>query len=172
MSQSPVSGSEGRAITPLYRNASLVIAVVVSAIALAAISVARHFPGTGQPTDPGASRFPIIYASVLILLCVVMAVDALRRPLDRAAPTLSGAEFLSRALSVAFGVVLMALCVWAITLVGYLPATFAYLVIAMWAMGFRHPVWVVVLAAVMTAALYAAFSIGLNVPLPVGSLFE
>ena len=39
-------------------------------------------------------------------------------------------------------------------------------------MGFRHPLWNPLLAVAMTAALYVAFSIGLAVPLPVGSLFE
>lgn len=172
MSHSPATGPDARAVTPLYRNASLAIAVIVSAIAATAISVARHFPGTGQPTDPGASRFPIIYAAVLIVLCVVMAVDTLRRPVDRATPGLSRDAFLARAVSVVIGVLLVAVSIWAIGLIGYLPATFAYLLVAMWAMGFRHPLWLVVLAVVMTGALYAAFSIGLNVPLPVGSLFE
>lgn len=172
MSHAPVSGPDERAITPLYRTASLIIAVGVSAIAATAIAVARNFPGTGQPTDPGASRFPIIYAAVLILLCVIMAVDTLRRPIDRATPGLSPAEFLARAVSVGIGVVLVAISIWGIGLVGYLPATFAYLLVAMWAMGFRHPLWLVALAALMTGALYAAFSLGLNVPLPVGSLFE
>lgn len=172
MSHSPATGSDAPAVTPLYRNASLAIAVVVSAIAASAIAVARHFPGTGQPTDPGASRFPVIYASVLILLCVVMAVQTLRRPVDRVTQGLSRDEFLTRAVSVVLGVALVAASIWAIGVIGYLPATFAYLLVAMGAMGFRHPLWLVVLAAVMTGALYAAFSIGLNVPLPVGSLFE
>lgn len=164
--------ADERAITPANRRASLIIAALVTVVAIAAILVARHFPSTGQPTDPGASRFPIIYGVVLIVLCALLAHDTLRRPVVAPAVALPWPQLLRQIRNVALGMGLTILCVAAIGWVGYLPATFAYFIAAMAAMGFRHRLWNPLLAAGMTAALWVAFSWGLEVPLPIGSLFE
>lgn len=172
MTQPMEPSADERAITPANRRASLIIAVIVAAIAVAAIVVAKDFPSTGQPTDPGASRFPMIYGVVLLILCALLVLDTLKRPVVAPVDALPTAELMRRIVNVAIGMGLTILGVVAIAWVGYLPATGVYLAVAMAAMGFRHPLWNPVLAVAMTAALWAAFSWGLAVPLPVGSLFE
>jgi hypothetical protein len=172
MTQPNAAASDERAITPANRRASLIISVVVAAIAVAAIVVARDFPSTGQPTDPGASRFPMIYGVVLLVLCALLVLDTLKRPVVAPDEILAPGVLMRRIVNVGVGMALTIAGVVAIGWVGYLPATCIYLAVAMAAMGFRHPLWNPALSVVMTAALYVAFSICLEVPLPVGSLFE
>lgn len=172
MTQPTASAEDTRTITPVYRRATLIICALVAAIAIAAIDVARDFPSTGQATDPGASRFPMIYGGVLIVLCGLLVVDTLRRPVEPPTDTFDAVAVRRMIVNVATGVALMILGIVAMTFVGYAPATAAYLALAMAAMGMRHPIWNPVLAIGLTAALWFAFAKGLEVPLPVGSLFE
>jgi hypothetical protein len=172
MTQPIPTAADERAITPANRRASLIIAALVAALAVAAIYVAKDFPSTGQRTDPGASRFPMIYGVVLLVLCGLLVLDTLKRPVVEAADAPTLAQLRQRIVNVASGMGLTVLGVFAIDYVGYLPATAVYLGAGMWLMGFRHPLWTPLLAVAMTAGLYVAFSIGLAVPLPVGSLFE
>jgi hypothetical protein len=172
MTQPIPTAADERAITPANRRASLIIAALVAALAVAAIYVAKDFPSTGQRTDPGASRFPMIYGVVLLVLCVLLVLDTLKRPVVAPTDALAPGELRRRIVNVSTGMGLTILGIVAIDWVGYLPATVAYLAVGMAAMGFRHPLWNPLLAVAMTAALYVAFSTGLAVPLPVGSLFE
>ena len=172
MTQPSPSTEETRAITLVTRRANLIIAAIVTLVAVAAIYVAKDFPSTGQPTDPGASRFPVIYGVVLIVLSGLLVLDTLRRPIVPPAEELGDGVVRRRIVNVATGVVLMILGVTAMSWVGYLPATALYLALAMGAMGLRHPLLNPVLAVALTALLWVAFSKGLEVPLPVGSLFE
>ena len=55
---------------------------------------------------------------------------------------------------------------------GYAPVTAVYLSFLMWLLGMKHKLLNPTLAIAITALLYFTFSSGLNVPLPVGSLFE
>lgn len=172
MTQPTASAEDTRAITPVYRRATLIISALVTAIAVAAIAVARDFPSTGQVTDPGASRFPMIYGVMLIALCGLLVVDTLRRPVRASTDAVDAVAVRHMIANVATGIVLMILGIVAMTFVGYAPATAVYLALAMGAMGMRHPVWNPVLAIGLTVALWFAFSKGLEVPLPIGSLFE
>jgi hypothetical protein len=109
---------------------------------------------------------------VLIVLSGLLVVDTLRRPVAPPPEDLDGAVLHRRIVNVATGIGLMILGVAAMSFVGYLPATALYLAAAMAAMGLRHPLWTPLLAVALTALLWVAFAKGLEVPLPVGSLFE
>ena len=163
---------DDRSISPGNRLASLAISAVLTLVAGAAILKARTFPSTGLEVDVGAGRFPILFAGLLIALCAILVVDTLRRPIaiDPEAP--SAAEIRTRMGNVAAGLAALVVGVLAIEWIGYVAATFLYLLVAVSLMGFRRLVWTPVVCTVLTAALWAAFSLALNVPLPVGALFE
>ena len=68
----------------------IVIAVLVSLVAIAAIIGSRKFPGTGLSTDIGSARFPLIYSSALLVLSAILVIQNLRKtaaPPQRAAQT-------------------------------------------------------------------------------------
>lgn len=156
------------------RFADRVIAALLVIVALAAIGVSRKFPSTGLVTDIGSARFPILYASVLILLCVLL----FWQKLHAKSPNFSkddlpahGQED-SRPLRSFLGVLLSVGCAWLIPTSGYAISVILFLTLMMRLLG-RRKWWLnVVLSLAITSVLYAVFSLGLGVPLPVGAWFE
>ncbi|AJY44538.1 tripartite tricarboxylate transporter TctB family protein [Martelella endophytica] len=155
-------------ITKGERIALIIIAIVLSSISVLAILETRNFPQIRLSADIGPGRFPVIFATVLIVLCVVMLIQAFRAEVVPAEPE----EEKPRYGNVALGVAITALCVAAINFVGY-PAPAAVLLFAlMWLMGRRNIIVNALISIALTAIIYFAFSRGLMVPLPTGSLFE
>ena len=153
-------------------NMEIVIALLVSLIAIAAIIGSRNFPGTGLSTDIGSARFPLIHAVALLILSATLVIQNLRKR-KPAAATLSTAGAPAPSYLKSFsGIVASVLCLTAMTYVGYAPATAVYLSFLMWLLDMKHKLFNPILAIAITAVLYFTFSSGLNVPLPVGSLFE
>ncbi|MAM13295.1 MAG: hypothetical protein CML23_23145, partial [Rhizobiaceae bacterium] len=112
--------------------------------------------------------FPVIFATVLIALCVIMVIQAFRAELVAAAPE----EEKPRYANVALGVVITCSCVAAINFIGY-PIPAAILLFSlMWLMGRRNVIVNAFIAIALTAVIYVAFARGLMVPLPMGSFFE
>lgn len=170
MSNAPAPGGKA-GLRPQDRIATLVIAVLVMAAAVAAIVAAGDFPPTMLETDVGPARFPIIFAVALLVLCAILVFNTLRAP---AAPPDDPAQAEPKASygTVAIGIAATAACLFAMEYVGYAVATPIYLFGLMWLMGRRNLIANAVIAAVLTALIYAAFALALSVPLPVGSLFE
>lgn len=168
MSNAPVQG--GGAGAPLSTKiANLVIAVLLIAVAAAAIAATGDFPKTLLAADVGPARFPVIHASMLIVLCVILIANTLRLPtLADDAPPVGVAGYAS----VALGIFATAACLIAMAYVGYAVATVFYMAGLMWLMGQRSPLWNPVIAIGVTALIYFTFQSALQVPLPVGSLFE
>ncbi|MBP2316700.1 tripartite tricarboxylate transporter TctB family protein [Azospirillum soli] len=156
------------------RLANLIIAALVIAVAIAAIVATGDFPATSLATDVGPARFPIIYAVALIALCTILIINTLRKPVTEAEPqdTTGGAGRFASRVNVAVGIGLTAVCLIGMTYVGYAAATVVYLSSVMWLMGQRNKLLNPLIAVVVTAVIYITFSTGLQVPLPVGSLFE
>lgn len=168
MSTAPIQGDAVGA--PLSTKiANLVIATVLIAVAAAAIAATGDFPKSPLAADVGAARFPIIHAGVLILLCLILIADTLRTPtVADDGPPVGVAGYVG----VAVGMVATAACLIAMEYVGYAVAAALYMAGLMWLMGQRSPLWNPVLAVGITALIYVTFQSALQVPLPVGSLFE
>ncbi|MCM2339619.1 tripartite tricarboxylate transporter TctB family protein [Rhodoferax sp.] len=156
-------------------NMDIVIAGIVSMLAVAAIFFSRKFPTTGLATDIGSARFPQIYAVALLVLCAMLIGRHLikGRPTPSAVPEGMVINVEVRNYRKTFvGIVSSVICLAAMPYLGYGLVTVTYLSFLMWLMGMRHKAWNPLLALTITAVLYFTFSTGLNVPLPFGSLFE
>lgn len=156
-------------------NMDIVIAAIVSTVAVAAIFFSRKFPTTGLTTDIGSARFPQIYAGALLVLCAMLVARhwLQGRPKPQAVPEGQVVNVEVRSYrKTFFGVVSSVICLAAMPYLGYGLVTASYLSFLMWLMGMRHKAWNPVLAISIAAVLYVTFSVGLNVPLPIGSLFE
>jgi len=172
MNQPPQAPTSAPGKVAARVNMEIVIALLVSLIAIAAIIGSRKFPGTGLSTDIGSARFPLIHSVVLLVLSAILVIQNLRKaplagtlqPENRVAPPNYWKAFSGIAASV--------LCLITMTYVGYAPVTTVYLSFLMWLLGTKHKLLNPTLAIVITGVLYFTFSSGLNVPLPVGSLFE
>ncbi|MBP2227793.1 hypothetical protein J2847_001075 [Azospirillum agricola] len=168
MSNAPVQG--GGAGAPLSTKiANLVIAVILIAVAAAAIASTGDFPKTLLAADVGPARFPVIHASMLIVLSLILIANTLRMPtiVDDTPPV-----GVIGYVGVALGILATAVCLVAMAYVGYALATVVYMAALMWLMGQRSPLWNPVIAVAVTALIYVTFQSALGVPLPVGSLFE
>lgn len=157
-------------------NMEIVIAILVSLLAVGAILGSRKFPHTGLSTDIGSARFPLIYACALLLLCGVLVLQNLRKgqqdpPVPAELPVDPNAEIPSHRRAIT-GMAATAACLAAMPFLGYALTTGLYLSFLMGLLGKRDKVWNPLLALAITAAMYFLFSAGLHVPLPVGSLFE
>ncbi|PRX09071.1 tripartite tricarboxylate transporter TctB family protein [Martelella mediterranea] len=155
-------------ITRGERIALVVIAIVLSIISVLAILETRNFPQIRLSADVGPGRFPVIFATILIALCIIMVVQAFRAELVAAETE----DETPRYANVVLGVVITCICVAAINFVGY-PIPAAILLFSlMWLMGRRNVVVNALIAIGLTAVIYVAFARGLMVPLPMGSFFE
>ncbi|CAO3357864.1 tripartite tricarboxylate transporter TctB family protein [Azospirillum melinis] len=171
MSQSP----EGAPGPGAPRSADIAAGIIVAVVAIAAIIVSRDFPTTGLDSDVGPARFPLIYGGILVVLSAILVIGRLlpsqrnqeRTAAERAQPA-TGFRFAP----VAIGVAATAAYIYLISLVGYIPTTVVFLIGMMRLMGQRSWIRVPLLAIGITAFLYLIFLYGLQIPLPVGSLFE
>ena len=156
-------------ISSADRLADLVITVLLTGVAAAAIAVSYKFPRTSLETDIGSARFPLIYASILILLCVLLFWQKFRAAVpsttaDQAADTRPLRSFL--------GVLLSVGCTWLIPIAGYGLSVTLFLTLMMRLLGRLNWGLNLVLAIAIAGVLYAVFSLGLGVPLPKGAWFE
>lgn len=156
-------------------NMDIVIAGIVSMLAVAAIFFSRKFPTTGLATDIGSARFPQIYAVALLVLCAMLVARHLIKgqPTPAEVPEASAIDDEVPNYRKTFvGIVSSVVCLAAMPYLGYGLVTTVYLSFLMWLLGMKHKAWNPLLALTVTAVLYFTFSAGLNVPLPLGSLFE
>lgn len=167
--------STGPGFKPSGWNMEIIIAVLVSLVAVAAIFFSRKFPSTGLETDIGSARFPQIYAGALLVLSAMLIGRHLikgKKPSAEVPDTAEASAEPRNYRSAFSGIVSSALALAAMPYLGYGLVTTCYLSFLMWLMGMKHKLWNPLLAVVITTTLYFTFSAGLNVPLPLGSLFE
>lgn len=165
----PTHSQSSARISSADRLADLVITALLTGVAAAAIAVSYKFPRTSLETDIGSARFPLIYASILILLCVLLFWQKLRAAVpsttaDQAADTRPLRSFL--------GVLLSIGCTWLIPIAGYGLSVTLFLTLMMRLLGRLNWGLNLVLAIAIAGVLYAVFSLGLGVPLPKGAWFE
>lgn len=155
----------------ILRRADLAIAAILVVIAIATFAASSGFPVAKLGNDVGAARFPRIYAVVLVVLAGLLALQAWRRPVPAGAtaPTAERRQALPRVMA---GMGICLACFVAMQFVGFVPAALTQFVGLMLLMGRRHWVQTTLIAVALTAAVYFLFVNGLNVPLPLGIMFE
>lgn len=167
--------SAGTGNTDRSARMEIIIGGLVLLLAIAAIVFSRKFPSTGLATDIGSARFPLVYSCALIVLCAVLIarnLAKLKQPKTEAVTEPDAEAEVPNYRRTAIGIAVSALSLFAMQYLGYALVTAGYLSFLMWLLGMKHKAWNPLLAIVITALLYFTFSTGLNVPLPVGSLFE
>lgn len=152
------------------KKASGLIGLMAIVSGIAAIITARDFPPSLTDTDVGPSVFPTAYGAILALLGLVLFASGLRRASKRGAADEGSTPPLDIA-KLVFGVVGVAAYLWIIDYAGFAISTIIYLWLMIGLMrgaaGFRQ-ISTPVLAILIGLAVYAAFVMLLQVPLPTG----
>ncbi len=151
----------------------LELSIPLASIALAsfALFTASSFPASLLKTDVGPARFPIVYAILLIALCLGLMAVILRTRSTASATRISWRDLRTEAKSV-FGIGASVANFLLIPLIGFLIANTLYMSFLIWLLGYRHRIMTPLVAMAITGLIYAVFYFGLNVPLPEGELLE
>jgi hypothetical protein len=142
------------------RDRVAAIACAAIAAALFALTFSFEQMPEGITRGMGAEVFPRLVLSVILLLCLLLALGGRRQqePETRIPPTVFGTS----AVLVAF----MAL----LEVIGMLAAMLLFLPGLGWLWGERRAGHLVLFAALLTAAIWAVFVRGFGIPLPAGML--
>lgn len=154
------------------RKIEILIGIVLIAVALTAIYIAMGFRSSGLASDVGPGRFPIIHATILIVLSGILVINNAVRLARRDYDPVTKPIPVHAVILTVTGIVATFAQFLTMDIFGYLLTMFIYLCFLMALMGMRHKVFNPVISAVITGAIYLTFDYLLNVPLPVGTLFE
>ncbi|EHL99514.1 hypothetical protein HMPREF9946_03276 [Acetobacteraceae bacterium AT-5844] len=169
MSNSPTGQAEGApGLTRSDRLAHLIIVALLCLISVSTIYTSMGFPGPMSQADVGPGRFPIIYAVGLLGLTLILLFQTLAKPVVNS----TDAGEAPRYGRIAAGMLAMLVMLLAIGTLGYFICALALMVVLMFLLGQRSPIWNPVIAVCITSVVYFLFDYGLNVPLPSGTLFE
>lgn len=169
MSNSPAGQAGGApGLTRSDRLAHLIIVALLCLISVSTIYTSMNFPGPMSGADVGPGRFPIIYAVGLLGLTLIMLFQTLAKPVVSSAD----AGEAPRYGRIAAGMLAMLVMLLAIGTLGYFICALALMVVLMFLLGQRSPIWNPVIAISITSIVYFLFDYGLNVPLPSGTLFD
>ena len=130
---------------------------------------------SGFTSFTSAGAFPMAAAAVMVVCAVIAAVQARRTrpgsPGDGGAP---GAPFPARgaAAPVVGGVVVLSLYMLSMERIGFVPASYLFLVVAMRLLGERRWLYNLGIAALALVAIYLVFQLAFTVVLPTGSLWQ
>ncbi len=149
----------------------LSIPLVTIALAAFALFTASSFPRSLLKTDVGPARFPIVYALLLIALCLGLVMLTLRAKDTGASARIPLRNFRTEIKS-ALGIGVSVANFLLIPLVGFLIANSLYMTCLIWLLGYRHRILTPLVAMAITGLIYAVFYFGLNVPLPEGELLD
>ena len=156
------------------KKASSLIGLLAIVGGVAAIVTAQSFPPSLTDTDIGPSIFPTVYGAVLAILGLLLIARPLRRPLTQGATDEDDTAALDVA-RLALGIIGLAAYLWIIDYAGFAISTVIYLWVTIGLMrgkaGFRQ-FSTLALAVLIGLAVYAAFVLLLQVPLPAGLWFE
>lgn len=154
-------------------TATKVVALLLCAVAVGVIINAVSFPATAIETDIGAGAFPTFYAGLLIVLALLLVVQEYtpnHGSSSQEQDTVSNIH--SDYGRVATGIILTAVYIVLMGYLGYLITTPLFLASIMVLMGYVRRLLTPLIAILLTIVLWLLFVEALQVPLPVGSLFE
>lgn len=141
------------------RAGDIVSGALLLALVVAIFVITPGFPPPGQPNDPGTAAFPRIIAGALGALALILLV----RP-ERGEPLPRGRD----ALRVAGVVGLLLFYVAVLELLGFILATFIFLVGALLLAGARRPLTLILVPTGVSVVLFYVFYELLRVSLPRG----
>jgi hypothetical protein len=128
---------------------------------------AIQLPATDNPADVlGAGGFPIIIGVVALIGLAMITIHTVKEKRKGDIPMLNLRSIDGR--MVFINVLLLAAYVGLLDVIGFVLATFAYVLVAPLSMGYRKPLVLAVFASVTTAAMVVIFGIVFYVPLPRG----
>ncbi|RPH26489.1 tripartite tricarboxylate transporter TctB family protein [Buttiauxella warmboldiae] len=155
-------------------RAAKVVALLLCAVAVGVMINAASFPSTAIETDIGAGAFPIFYAGLLIVLALLLVVREYTPGQQRnSSQEQESADNIHPGYGrTATGIILTAVYIVLMGYLGYLIATPLFLASIMVLMGYIHRLLTPLMAILLTIVLWLLFVQVLQVPLPVGSLFE
>ena len=125
--------------------------------------------GFGGLTTGGV--MPMMASGVMIVTGLVILSETLRKP--RAAQSgISGLIAYLFPLRVVLFTVLVAAYVAVIPSVGFIPASFGLLFVAIWTLWDKGPIWALFISIFSTGSIYLLFRVVFKVVLPTGSLWQ
>ena len=174
MVENPLTPTTPPPASTAERQCYILVALLLSLIAVVVLVIAKSFPSTSISTDIGAGAFPSVYGWLLIILSLILIAGQFSGSTLRLLmvlpnrPTLGVRRWTGPFYTVATCVAYL----FAMELIGYLVATVLFMMLIMKISGIQR--WWVngLLAILLSITLYILFSLALNVPLPESSLLE
>lgn len=131
------------------------------------LAQAIQLPSTDNPADVlGAGGFPIVIGIIALIGLAMITIHTIKEKRKVDIPMLNLRSIDGR--MVFINVLVLAAYVGLLDVIGFVPATLIYLVVAPLSMGYRKPVIIAVFASVTTAVMTVVFGIVFYVPLPRG----
>lgn len=134
------------------------------------LAQAIQLPATDNPADVlGAGGFPIVIGIIALIGLAMITIHTIKEKRKVDIPMLNLRSIDGR--MVFINVLVLAAYVGLLDVVGFVLATFAYLVAAPLSMGYRKPLVLAVFSSITTAVMTVVFGIVFYVPLPRGVEF-
>ncbi|MBE2895919.1 tripartite tricarboxylate transporter TctB family protein [Pasteurellaceae bacterium HPA106] len=146
----------------------LSIYIFFLAVASFALYYANTFPDFTMANDIGAARFPLFYATALALLCLIGIGKTLFKP-SLTEPISSLPLNIKRAI---IAIIFNILTIYLIPIIGFYLASFLFSCVLMLLLGIKSKKNIILTALGITILIYIVFQLLLNVPLPLGIIFE
>ncbi|MBE2893502.1 tripartite tricarboxylate transporter TctB family protein [Spirabiliibacterium falconis] len=137
-------------------------------VAIFAIYHANTFPDFTMANDIGAARFPIFFATALAILCLIGIFTSLFKKAESFA--ISSLPLNSRRTIIA--ILLNIITIYLISIVGFYISAFLFSCSLMILLGVRSKTKIILSSTGLILLIYIVFQLLLNVPLPIGILFE
>lgn len=154
-------------------TATMVVALLLCAVAIGVMINAVSFPATAIETDIGAGAFPTFYAGLLIVLALLLVAREYTPSQGNTPQDQDTAGSVRPSYwRVATGIIMTAIYITLMGYLGYLITTPLFLGGIMVLMGYTRRLLTPLIAILLTIVLWLLFVEALQVPLPVGSLFE
>ncbi len=128
---------------------------------------AIQLPATDNPADVlGAGGFPIILGVIALIALAMITIHTIKEKRKVDIPMLNLRSIDGR--MVFINVLALAAYIGLLDIIGFVLATFIYLVVAPLSMGYRKPVVLTIFSSLTTAIMVVVFGIVFYVPLPRG----
>ena len=145
----------------------IVFNILIALGVLFYLAQAIHLPATDNPADVlGAGGFPIIVGVIALIGLVMITIHTVKEKRKVDIPMLNLSSVDGR--MVFINVLILAAFVGLLDVIGFVLATFAYLVVAPLSMKYRKPMLLAVFAGITTAVMVVVFGMVFYVPLPRG----
>lgn len=155
------------------RKYNYFLSILLIIIGAAGIYLALNFEvRSGNTGDPGASFWPIMLCSGLILCSAILLIQTMLEAKKAAAEEDPLIDYRSAGVHCVFLIFLIMIAYAVImNFFGFIPATLLFVIATMLAMGERRPVWIGLTTVGITGFIYIVFTVIMGVILPQGKFF-